>query len=452
MILTLLTSPRRMQQTLRLPNLGDVCFGVSLLAVAAVVGVVATRDSGRGVALGVALAPLLVLLVGQPSRPLLLGVSVIPFSFNMLGSGSPVRLSPSDGLLVLATLGLLLSRRFSVGRALRPLIPLLALYAAMLLLDLAAHPDQEALVNSVQRLQLTSLSLLVGVFIVKLEMQRRALFGFVAGACVLSFLWAAAALPVSLEFQKNPVGQFATDGLLIALALRGGRARVAAVPLLMVGLLTTASRGAILALVVGVVVLLVAKPGMTRLRTVAYVLPAALVFFTVYSALPDDVKARTSTFSASAANDGVSAEGASTIVIRQQYRIDAQRIIRQHPLRGVGVGNYLAGEEDLGTRTSDPHNFLLLEAAEGGLPTAAALVALLVGSGVLMWRRRSDTELAPVALAMQAGLLTHGLVDVYWVRGTPVVGWVLVGAALAATSGRQTEVSAEYGRPLATHA
>jgi hypothetical protein len=34
-----------------------------------------------------------------------------------------------------------------------------------------------------------------------------------------------------------------------------------------------------------------------------------------------------------------------------------------------------------------------------------------------------------VAAAVLLATVAHGLVDVYWVRGTPVLGWLLVGMA-----------------------
>jgi hypothetical protein len=33
----------------------------------------------------------------------------------------------------------------------------------------------------------------------------------------------------------------------------------------------------------------------------------------------------------------------------------------------------------------------------------------------------------------------HGLVDIYWVRGTPVLGWLLVGMALAQAHAARAE-------------
>ena len=52
-------------------------------------------------------------------------------------------------------------------------------------------------------------------------------------------------------------------------------------------------------------------------------------------------------------------------------------------------------------------------------------------------------ELAPVAAGVLVATVAHGLVDVYWVRVTPVLGWLLVGmvCGLYAQS-RETEEAA----------
>jgi O-antigen ligase len=104
--------------------------------------------------------------------------------------------------------------------------------------------------------------------------------------------------------------------------------------------------------------------------------------------------------------------------------------VKQHPLLGVGVGDYLTGDPTNDTVTTDPHNVLLLDAGEGGLPDLALFLVMLAGTGIVMLRRKRFSRWAGPALALQAAILTHGLVDVYWVRGTPVIGWLLVGMAL----------------------
>ena len=74
----------------------------------------------------------------------------------------------------------------------------------------------------------------------------------------------------------------------------------------------------------------------------------------------------------------------------------------------------------------DPHNVLLLQAAEGGYLLAAGFVLVIAGSLLALFRMRS-IELAPVAAGVLLSTAAHGLVDVYWVRGTPVLSWLLVG-------------------------
>jgi hypothetical protein len=38
-------------------------------------------------------------------------------------------------------------------------------------------------------------------------------------------------------------------------------------------------------------------------------------------------------------------------------------------------------------------------------------------------------DVGPAAAGVLIATVAHGLVDVYWVRGTPILGWLLVGMA-----------------------
>ena len=69
---------------------------------------------------------------------------------------------------------------------------------------------------------------------------------------------------------------------------------------------------------------------------------------------------------------------------------------------------------------------LLLQAAEGGYLLAASFVLLIAGSFLALFRMRR-IDVAAVAAGVLLSTVAHGLVDVYWVRGTPVLGWLLVG-------------------------
>lgn len=376
----------------------------------------------------VALLPVVGLLSARPVTTAVVGVGLLPFATDVV-RGGPVRISLTDVLLGLAVLtGLYVAKRDD-WQSLRPMLPLLATYTAVLLFALVSHTDQSALVNALQRLQILVVPLVVGAVLLDRRHLQRALSLYVLTATALALAWSADALPAALLFQKNPVGQYIAGALLVIAGDPRRWRRLLALPPLAYGLLQTESRGALLGLLFGLAVLVLARPGADKLRTAALLVPFLLVLAFAYSSLPDDVQARTSTLSDN--GPGAGSSGQYTIQIRTQYRKDALRIIRAHPVTGVGIGNYLAGNRSDGTLTDDPHDVLLLEAAEGGVPLVAVLVVLVLGSGALLWRRRQDTPLAALALAVQAATIGHGLVDVYWVRGTPVLGWLLVGAAFA---------------------
>jgi hypothetical protein len=219
--------------------------------------------------------------------------------------------------------------------------------------------------------------------------------------------------------------------ILLLISVRGLRRLLPCLPILVVGLALTASRGAVLGLVVGIAVLTVWLGGRSRrilvARTLAVVVTAALI----YQWLPSSVTTRFATLSS-----GTSTPAAYAIYVRGEYAHDAEQLIDAHPWTGIGVGNYLAGSAALGSQTTDPHDVILLEAAEGGYIFAASFVLLIAASAFALWRLRR-VDLAPVAAAVLLATAAHGLVDVYWVRGTPVLGFLLVGMACGLAAQRR---------------
>ena len=398
----------------------------AVVALAACVALLAQQSTVAALALSG--TPLVALLTGRPQTAGILGIGLLPFATDVVGGG-PVKVSLSDALLLLAVVTVAASTRREAGRALVPMLPLLAAYTAVLSVAVAAHLDLAALVNSAQRLQIVLVPLVVGAAIVSGRRLRHSLDLYVLISTLLAVAWSLDALPEVLEYQKNPVGRYIAAALLVVAADPSRRARLLAVPPLAVGLLQSESRGALLGLLVGLLVLVVARPGADKLRTAAVLVPVLVLLGVAYNALPDDVQERTATLRDS--GPGAGSSGQYTIQLRAAYREDALEVIRRDPLTGVGIGNYLAGNSSDGTLTDDPHNVLLLEAAEGGVPLVGALTVLVVGSSALLWRRRTSTPYAAIALAVQAATVANGLVDVYWVRGTPVLGWLLVGVALA---------------------
>jgi hypothetical protein len=219
------------------------------------------------------------------------------------------------------------------------------------------------------------------------------------------------------------------NAVLVVVGVRALRPLLICLPVLVLGLFLTQSRGAVVAVAVGVVVLTVlsARPGGFLARRGLWIVLAGVLAFAL---MPASVQDRFTNFSStSLAPSGHYASGSFALLTRHQYVRDAERIIDAHPWTGIGVGEYLVGAPTDLTQTTDPHNVILLQAAEGGYGLAVCFGLLVLGTVLAMGRLGRRVELAPVAAAVLLATVAHGLVDIYWVRGTPVLGWLLVGMA-----------------------
>jgi O-antigen ligase len=221
------------------------------------------------------------------------------------------------------------------------------------------------------------------------------------------------------QLQKNPVAQMIVCAILLLLAVREQRRLLWCMPLLLVGLGLTASRGAIVALAVGIVVVALMHVGDRRHPFVGRALAILLTGLVVFQFLPSSITSRITNFSAAG-----NSRSSWAIFYREQDYHYAALLIAAHPWTGVGIGNYLSGPA--GGQVTDPHDVILLEAAEGGYVFAASFILLGLGVALVLWRVRR-VDLAPAAAGVLLATVAHGLVDVYWVRGTPVLGWLLVG-------------------------
>lgn len=380
--------------------------------------VVLTSDAGAAVALGL----------------------LLPVMQDLLGGGGSVHISPSDVILVLIFLRLLLegsrTRQLAELRALRPVrLPLLQ-YLVFVLILLALHFDGAGILKTLQRFELLGLPLLAGAFIALRGQETRFLKAYIVGSTVLAVVW-----PVlhntsfGAEFQKNPVGQVIANAVLILISVRQLRRFLPCLPLLAIGLGLTASRGAVVSVAAGLVVLslysFATNPRVAVARSLALVVAGAVA----YGLLPASTQSRLTTFSTSSVT-----AASYPILAREAYARDAGRIISAHPWTGIGVGNYLTTSLVYGS-TTDPHDVILLQAAEGGYLFAVSFVLLVLGALVCLWHLRGNW-LAPAAAAVMAATVAHGLVDVYWVRVTPVLSWTLLGIVMAQASAHRLRLTA----------
>jgi O-antigen ligase len=392
----------------------------------------------RTLILAFSVLPLVAVLLTRPTVPLVLLGASIPFVRSLTGhdAGGGRNVSLSDLLLLLVGGGILLqmmsSRTAPAVRALRPVALPVLVYGAFMVILLPAHASVGEVLKTGQRAELFLLPLVVGAFAVLTGRHIRLLQAYVLATSLLAVVFPLA----SLGMQKNPVGQMIANAILLLVGVSSLRRLFPCLVLLVPGLLLTQSRGAIAAAVIGTAVIM----GMQalNLRSLATrVLPLVVVAAGAFYFLPTATQQRVTTFSAS-----TNTRAGYSIYFRQQYSNDALRIIRAHPWTGIGVGNYLAGDPSQGTQASDPHEVILLQAAEGGYGLAVCFVVLIVGSLVALVRLRK-VSLAPAAAGVLAATVAHGFVDVYWVRGTPVLGWLLVGmvCGLLATSRLTTATS-----------
>ena len=101
---------------------------------------------------------------------------------------------------------------------------------------------------------------------------------------------------------------------------------------------------------------------------------------------------------------------------------------------GVGVGNYCDGDRPTPTsgRSRIPTRCCCSRRPRAATPSRAPLRADDRRSPAFVLFRLRRIALAPAAAAIVVSTAAHGLVDVYWVRGTPVLGWLLVGDGVRA--------------------
>jgi O-antigen ligase len=226
-----------------------------------------------------------------------------------------------------------------------------------------------------------------------------------------------------LGLNKNPVGQLIANAILLLVGVRSLRRLWPCLLLLGPGLVLTVSRGAIVGAAVGIMIILVLQR--TRVRPMlTRVLPLVLLALGAFAFAPPAVQSRVTTF-----HPGKSTPAQYAIYLRDKYVKDANQIIAAHPWTGVGIGNYYEADAAISTTpVLDPHQVLLLQEAEGGYVFAAAFMLLILGT-MLVLRRMREIDVGPAAAGVLIATATHGLVDVYWVRGTPLLGWLLVGMA-----------------------
>lgn len=324
---------------------------------------------------------------------------------------------------------LLLPVRLFIGLA----IP----YFAVSLYSVLTNDGQVSV--AVQRVELIIVWLIFGALLFQSKSLNLFIKWFIGCCVVLSLAWIAApGVGGVLGIQKNPSGGFISAALIMLILSRVPNVlRFPGIVVLCGGLLSTGSRGSMLGIGVAAVLLILFIQQWRRIFVPFFV--AGVGSLVAFVSLPSHVTARI------LSQDDA---GAYNIDIRGLFVTDALDRFREAPWSGVGVGNYMQQHPGLlSVQTHDPHNVFALSLAEGGYPLLIGFVVM--SAGPLLWLLgKRKTSIVALAIAVQTSTLVHAFVDVYWVRGTPAVGWLLVGAAAAYlfVEGRTSE-EASVGSP-----
>jgi len=408
---------------------------IGVLALAFLVGY--WHHSHSRYALLLAALPLLVVMWLRPHLSLMASVAVLPFLGLTLLTGG-VQVPASDVLLSIAFLGalvhLLLNPEWR-GRArdLRLILLSAAPFTTWLLVEVVVHESLFVTFNILQNMQLYLLPLLVGGLVIRQRRDARVVVGlFVVATLLLVGWWVASGGESWLTGNKNPVGQFLANAALLVFALASSwRWRLLLVPLVL-GMLFVQSRGALVGLGVGIISLVVVRGLGGWRRTLAAVVPMVAVVVIGYQVLPEDVTSRSTDFSVGNAGTELTGLTAAqySVRMREIYREEGWELIAQNPVFGVGPGNYRTGTPGGLDFTEDPHNVVIRTAGDLGYPGLITFGVLLAGTAYVAFQRRKVNPYATVAIAVQAAIITHSFLDVYWVRGTPVLAFLLIGMAV----------------------
>ena len=436
---------------------GPIANGVERSRVPAVLAMIAISTGYLSVghfreALLLPLLPLVLYVFLNPILAVTLAISLLPVQHALLGSeGSSAIVSPADTLFLLTAVGLfpvvMLSQEWRARlRTSRAPVLFAVPFLAWLVVVLAAHVSGHSAFKTLTAVEITVFPLVLGASVLDRRHARVAMGGFVLLALPLATLWITGS-DFGYAGNKNGAGQFLSVALLLAIVLAAGYPwRYALVGVLFVGMLFTASRGAVIGTAMGAIVLLTVRGLGSWWRTATAAVTLTVLVVIGFNTIPTTVQARlVAVLRANGAKEALTDTHLSEVqratnynlAIRTHYREDAFNLIRQHPILGVGTGNYISGSGT--TITLDPHNLLLRTAAEGGYPNTAFFLLFVGGTSVLVFRRLRASPWAGPALAVQAATFTHGLVDVYWIRGIPVLGWLLVGMALNPLLDRQPD-------------
>lgn len=385
------------------------------------IGLLASVNSRYALLAGAA-----VLFIGVASVNIdLIILLAVPFTLvvERVG-GSGTNLSLSDFVLFVATLAAIFHFRPSLAPALRRLLALLFVYQASTLLTVLDYPYRADIVEWFHEAVLVGGSLVVGWVIGYHGRTRVAFSAYLVGACAIA-LWAigyclthqlhAANLPLSM--QKNYVGDMLSFAVLLAYARPAWigwvnkRLLYGCMALCLFGILASESKQAIIAVVIGVVVILL-REGTLQRRSKAIVLAVLPLVIVAYEVISKEVKSH---------------NRFDSYYQRLSWYRDSFHIWHLSPLLGVGLRWWYTSRFLVSFQPPNAEMEMLTSVGVLGL---LGFLVMMIGALVVLWKvPREWGTLAFVVLLMR---FVQGQLDIFWVGAQGSIPWLIAGVALGA--------------------
>jgi polysaccharide biosynthesis protein PslJ len=414
---------------------------------AVVAGGVAGAVSATSLRLAAAVVAGLVLIGLVAHRPVVLAVIALigVFAFQRVGStalvsGNKPGVSYSDALLAAATVMALPAVLGTKElRRLRLAGFGVAVYLVCLLPTLLLNSALRGYLEWVHRLVLLGGSLLVGAWIAREGKIRPALRWLTFVTCIVAIATMTNAVrhgwlnSAPFGMNKNFVGGLLAAVIVVVFIARDElalktRSWAAAVCIIGGGVIASHSRGGALAASVGLFLAFLLQSRLHRVGTkVLAVLVAAGLTVFIYTSVHQQESTSQSEFNNSSIGVRVNVEKAT----RQIWHLS--------PIYGVGLKYFNTGKYGPFAQPAD--NVVDNELAESGV---IGLVGFVVLQGAVLtagFRRGRGEQLAAAGFGTVAGLLAHGMVDIYWGASAVTLPFIIMGMGLAREPSNQIHPS-----------
>lgn len=300
------------------------------------------------------------------------------------------------------------------------------------------HPHGQAVLEIVRRAFYVFGGIATGAALGRLGWNRKA--AWIALSVGVAFSIDAMSLAVSSHFVpanpfhvfKNLAGGFLAGLIVMTVALKSddlGHKKLLTLTqiILFAGLLATQSRGALVALVVAMFILILRKR--LRVTPLLVVVIAALAIFLGFTIVSLQQKSQEK-----------GATATSSIGSRLEFQRFAYNYWKDSPVFGQGIRYYLlpnfdfpvALQANAAQEHANPHNLTLESLSESGIVGFSGLVTLIAGMCWVTRREQNAWTIAGTTMLLTA--VVQAQFDLFWLPGVQAMPWLVIGMGVAARS------------------